>query len=114
MWSCGKAVGGWLGLVVLMAVAQGCSGDSEEPSSPEAFDCGACTLEQVCWEAEDYDGTMKGGCMELPSACREDRTCDCIEASSENICKEAGGVNGFPLCRVSDEEPVVNCTITLG
>ena len=102
-------------MVVLTATAHGCGGESEEPQSQEeGVDCSACTLEQVCWNAEDYDGSIVGGCIDLPSACREDRTCDCVDASSDDICRAAGGIDAFPLCSEFEEEPVVRCTITLG
>ena len=109
-----RALGSGLVVAGLLLALLGCDGEPSESQAPEGFDCAVCTLDEMCWEAEDYDGSLVGGCMDLPSDCRDDPSCDCINASSEDFCGSVGGIaNGNP-CRVVEDRPLVHCVITLG
>ena len=97
----------------LLLAPFGC-GETTESEASEPFDCAACTLDEMCWEAEDYDGSLVGGCLDLPSDCRDDPSCECINASSEDFCHSVGGIANSDPCRVVEGRPLVHCVITLG
>lgn len=91
----------------------GC-GDGEDTPFPGDIDCASCSDAQACWYTRDFDGEVSdGGCVDLPAACAEDRTCGCIDAAEEKTCEE-GMEQNSNACESIDGIPVVECVSTLG
>jgi len=91
----------------------GCGGGvaAEESPFPGGVDCESCSGEELCTYSTDYDGVVSGGCADLPSDCSSDRSCDCVNASSEAVC---GGDAFQNPCETIEDVPVVDCVTTLG
>lgn len=81
---------------------------------PGNLDCGQCSSDQVCWYTTDVDGDFdRGGCLDLPTECVDDKSCDCIDAVGDwAVCDQIGGVN--QTCEPIEETPVVFCSTLLG
>jgi hypothetical protein len=94
----------------------GCGG-SPTPVSPfpGGIDCEACSDQELCWFTYDEEGAVSGGgCLDLPADCEDDRTCDCVNASQESVCDQAGWIQNGDACQTIEGQPVLECISTLG
>lgn len=84
-----------------------------EPS----LDCSGCSEDELCWYTTDFDGSLSGsGCIAWPAACADDRSCECVNASTGTGegCDTMGYVQNSNACAIEESEPVLYCVSTLG
>ena len=100
-------------LLLLAFGAWGLACGDPEP----VLDCSGCTGDQLCWYTTDFDGSLsESGCLPWPAACDADRSCACVNASTESGegCDAMGYVQNSGACALEDAEPVLYCVSTLG
>ncbi|MEM1025760.1 MAG: hypothetical protein AAGJ19_18945 [Myxococcota bacterium] len=93
-----------------------CGDEEPNPDQKLVVDCSPCGLTELCWYTRDFDNRVSDfGCLDLPAACIEDRSCACISTQPPTLCDEAGGAQNSNACELSDdEEPLLFCVTTLG